>query len=64
MGSGVSVLCTVALAGLLAAFFVISLVRGLGATALAFSGLGAVLTGGLAVIQWRTMKRPPGGPRG
>ncbi len=56
-GSGASVLATVAVAGLFACFFVISLIRHFGIQALAFSVLGALAMVGLAVMQWRIMKR-------
>ena len=56
MGSGASVLVTGALAGLFAAFFVISLFRHFGAGALAFGAGGAVLMIALMLVQWRVMK--------
>ena len=61
LGSGTSVLTTVAIAGLLACFFVISLIRHYGAPALAFSGLGTLLMIAMAAMQWRIMKRRSGG---
>ncbi len=63
IGSGASVLATVAIAGLFAAFFVISLIRHFGLQALAFSGLGALAMIAMAAMQWRIMKRRDGGQK-